>query len=80
MSSRDRGYRNMLDLPAGSPAVVIEDIYGGRNGQRVVILPEGEGVTIMSYSNAGFNGIEAWVQDSEGNNFYSVPAGHLGAL
>jgi hypothetical protein len=74
-SVKDRGYQVQREILPGEHATVTArvDRYG-----EAALIP-GDTVLIRSYSNAGFRGIEAHVQDMYGRDWYGVPAGILSA-
>lgn len=70
---KSRSYRTREQIQPGECAEVTARVY--RYGE-VALIP-GDIVEIVSYSNAGFRGIEAHVRDTYGRDHYSVSAGIL---
>lgn len=73
IDEQGHGYRVRRDVAPGSTVVLLADV-GPESAPRLLA---GQEVTVVSYSNAGFQGILAHVRDAEGRDFYSVPAGLL---
>lgn len=71
LTTRDHSYRVRRSIPVGSRVVLLED-----QGH----LDADTEVTIHSYSNAGFQGIEATVQLDDGTFVHGISAGILASL
>jgi hypothetical protein len=72
-SEKSYGYKVRRHVKPGSAVVLLADV--GPDSAPVLLADDV--VTVMSYSNAGFQGITAHVRDASGRDFYSVPAGRL---
>lgn len=70
-SERDRSYAARRNIEPGSRVRLARDIYRG------CPLREGAEGVVRSYSNAGFQGILAWVTLDDGQEAYNLPAGIL---
>jgi hypothetical protein len=72
-TARERGYTVQRTLAIGSEATLTADCYHGRP------LPAGTRVRVLSYTNAGFRGIEAVVAIGGGERAI-INAGFLRAV
>lgn len=69
----DRSYSVRRDVPRGS----VVEIEAPVSQYGLMVLAPGERVRVLSYSNAGFGGIVASVQDEAGLVHHNVCAGVL---
>lgn len=87
--AKDRSYSAERRLPAGSLASFVDDIRRNLPGRDAVtgeinfdlpwtphVIPAGDTVEIVSYSNAGFRGIEVSVRHN-GKFLHGISAGYL---
>lgn len=71
---KNRSYSLQASVDPGEMVVALRDIvqYG------VVVIEKDEPVKVISYSNAGFRGIEVGVLDSAGLRHWGISAGAFG--